>query len=73
MKNFLKENWFKITYGILGIILILLLIFWLILNIFGLKINRDYFMWDRENCLQSGGRFKDILCAERPSLFYPSK
>ena len=67
------KNFFKIAYSILGIILIILLIFWLILNIFGLKINRYYFTWDKENCLQGGGRLKDILCAERPPLFYPSK
>jgi hypothetical protein len=64
------KNFFKITYGILGIIVLISLIIWLILNIFGLNINKYYFTYNKEKCLQSGGRLKDILCAERPPFFY---
>ncbi len=65
------KNCFKIIYSVLGVVLVLLLIFWLILDIFSLKINQFYFTWNKENCLQGGGGriFKDLLCAERPPLF----
>ncbi len=60
MKNFLKNNWFKV--GILIAIFI-----WLLLEIFQVRLNIYYF----RKCSDDGGRFSGIC--PQPRLFVPKR
>jgi len=63
--NWLKENWFKVLAGIIGTLVII----FLLLNIFNVRLNINYF----NKCPEGNrfNRFSNLLCERR--LFIPQR
>ncbi len=56
---------------IIGTIISVLVIIFLLLNIFGMEINYKFFTWNRQECINTYGEYGSSLCEHRPPLFNP--